>query len=350
MRDDAQTANRAYAPYAAGAIAIAASVLAVLPAHAQTVEQFYAGKTITLSIGFQAGGGYDIYGRLVAKHMAKHIPGKPTIVVQNMPGAGSMRAAQHLYSIAPKDGTALATFGRQMGITPLINPQAKYDGTKFNWIGSVTNEVSTCVSWHTAPVKTFKDALKTPITLGGDGPGADPDVFANLYKNVFNAQIKLVTGYHGTTPIIIAMERGEVEGLCGYSWSTIKSKHQAWLKDKTINILIQAALQKEDDIPDVPLALDLATNERQRQVLKVFLTSQEMARPFAAPPDVPADRIAALRAAFQQMLKDPDFLAETAKLRLDVHPMDGPTMERLLKEIYATPKDVLAEAGRAVAK
>jgi hypothetical protein len=175
-------------------------------------------------------------------------------------------------------------------------------------------------------------------------------VFANLYKNVFDAKIKLVTGYHGTTPIIIAMERGEVEGLCGYSWSTIKSKHQAWLKERKINILIQAALQKEDDIPDVPLALDLATNDQQRQILKVFLTSQEMARPFAAPPGVPADRVAALRNAFQQMLKDPEFLAETQKLRLDVHPMDGPTIEKLLKEIYATPKNVLAQAAQAVAK
>jgi len=332
------------------ALAGALATLCVVPAKAQSVEQFYGGKTITMSIGFQAGGGYDIYGRLVAKHMAKHIPGRPTIVVQNMPGAGSMRAAQHLYSVAPKDGTAIATFGRQMGITPLINPQAKYDGTQFNWIGSVTNEVSTCVSWHTAPVQTFKDALTRPITLGGDGPGADPDVFANLYKNVFDAKIKLVTGYHGTTPIIIAMERGEVEGLCGYSWSTIKSKHQAWLKERKINILIQAALQKEDDIPDVPLALDFATTDQQRQILKVFLTSQEMARPFAAPPGVPADRVAALRNAFQQMLKDPEFLAETQKLRLDVHPMDGPTMEKLLKEIYATPKNVLAQAAQAVAK
>jgi tripartite-type tricarboxylate transporter receptor subunit TctC len=326
------------------------AAMAAAPAHAQSVEKFYSGKSITMSIGFQAGGGYDLYGRLVAKHMAKHIPGKPNIIVQNMPGAGSMRSAVHLYSVAPKDGTAIATFGRQMGITPLLNPNAKYDGTRFNWIGSVTNEVSTCVSWHTAPVKTFKDALSKTITLGGDGPGADPDVFANLYKNVFNAQIKLVSGYHGTTPIIIAMERGEVEGLCGYSWSTIKSKHQAWLKEKKINILIQAALQKEADIPDVPLALDLATTDQQRQILKVFLTSQEMARPFAAPPGVPADRIAALRTAFQRMLKDPEFLAETKKLRLDVHPMDGATMEKLLKELYATPKDVLTRAAQAVAK
>jgi tripartite-type tricarboxylate transporter receptor subunit TctC len=334
----------------AAAAALAAGAASGTPAQAQSVEQFYGGKSITMSIGFQAGGGYDIYGRLVARHMGKHIPGKPNFVVQNMPGAGSLRAAQHLASIAPKDGSYISTFSRQMGITPLLNPKANYDGTQFAWLGSVTNEVSTCVSWHTAQVKTWNDALAKPITFAGDGPGADPDVFALLYKNVFNAQIKLVTGYHGTTPMVLAMERGEVDGFCGYSWSTIKSKHQDWMKEKKMNILIQAALQKETDIPDVPLALDLAKTEEQRQILKVFLVGQEMARPFAAPPGIPADRRAALTSAFEKMLKDPEFIAETTKLRLDVNPMSGATIEKLLKEIYATPKDIIAKAATAATK
>src|SRR5262249_1584701 len=222
------------------------------PASGQSVEDFYKGKSISLSIGFDTGGGYDIYARLLSRHMSKHIPGRPAIVPQNMPGAGSLRAAQHLFSLAPKDGTAMGTFGRQMGIAPLLGTAAQFDGTKFTWIGSITNEVSTCVSWHTAAVKTWNDMLEKEITLGGDGPVAEPDVFALLYRHVFDAKIKLVSGYHGTTPIILAMERGEVEGLCGYSWSTIKSKHQPWLRDKKINILVQAALKKEDDIPDVP--------------------------------------------------------------------------------------------------
>src|SRR5262249_46973021 len=158
--------------------------------------------------------------------------------------------------------------------------------------------------------------LEKPVTLGGDGPGADPDVFANLYKNVFDAKIKLVSGYHGTTPILLAMERGEVDGLAGYSWSTIKSKNQAWLKDKKVNIILQAALKKEPDLPDVPLALDLAKTEEQRQILKLVLTSQEIARPFAAAPETPADRKAALIAAFEQTMKDEEFLAEAKKLSL----------------------------------
>jgi len=244
----------------------------------------------------------------------------------------------------------MGTFGRQMGIAPLLGTAAQFDGTKFTWIGSITNEVSTCVSWHTAAVKTWNDMLEKEITLGGDGPGADPDVFALLYRNVFDAKIKLVSGYHGTTPIILAMERGEVEGLCGYSWSTIKSKHQPWLRDKKINILVQAALKKEDDIPDVPLVLDMAKTEEQRQILKLFLTSQETARPFAAPPGVPADRAAALRAAFDATMKDAEFLAEAKKLNLDVNPLAGKTITELLTELYATPKNVVEKAAQAVTK
>jgi tripartite-type tricarboxylate transporter receptor subunit TctC len=325
-------------------------VAALLSASAQSVEEFYKGKTITLSIGFDTGGGYDIYGRLLARHMSKHIPGRPAIVVQNMPGAGSLRAAQHLFSLAPKDGTALGTFGRQMGIAPLLGASAQYDGTKFTWIGSITNEVSTCVAWHTATVKTWADMLEKPITFGGDGPGADPDVFALLYRNVFDAKIKLVSGYHGTTPIILAMERGEVDGLCGYSWSTIKSKHQPWLKEKKINILVQAALKKDPETADVPLVLDMAKTEEQRQILKLILTSQETARPFAAPPGVPADRAAALRAAFDATMKDPEFLAEAKKLNLDINPLSGTAITRLLTELYAMPKSAIEKAAQAVSK
>jgi tripartite-type tricarboxylate transporter receptor subunit TctC len=335
-------------PGASAGLALA-TVLA-WPASAQKVEDFYKGKTINLIIGFEAGGGYDIYGRLLARHMGHHIPGRPNIVVQNLPGAGSLVAAQYIYATAPKDGTAIGTFGRQMPIAPLLTSGAQFDGTKFTWLGSITNEVSTCISWHTATVKTWDDLLVKPIILGGDGPGADPDVFALLYKNVFDAKINLVSGYHGTTPIILAMERGEIDGLCGYSWSVIKSKNQPWLKEKKINILVQAALKKEPELPDVPLALDLAKTEEQRQILKLLLTTQETARPFAAPPGIPADRKAALIAAFEQTMKDPEFLAEAKKLNLDVNPLSASTFHQLMAELYATPKPVLEKAAQAIAK
>jgi len=329
-----------------GTIVVAAAVFGATAATAQDAS--LAGKTVTLYVGFGPGGGYDLYARVLARHLGKHLPGHPTVVVSNMPGAASVRAANYVYSVAPKDGTALGTFGRQMGIAPLLTPTAQFDGTKFNWVGSITNEVSTCITWHTSPVKNWSDMLERTLTLGGDGPGADPDVFALLYKNVFDAKIRLVSGYHGTTPIILAMERGEVEGLCGYSWSTIKSKNQSWLTEKKINIIVQAALRKEADIPDVPLALDLAKTEEQRQILKVILTSQETARPFAAPPGVPADRVAALRKAFMDALRDPELRAEGEKLGLDLDPIAGGELQKIAEKIYATPPDIVERAKQAV--
>src|SRR5215475_1813043 len=184
--------------YVAFAAAVG-SFCASCPAHAQSVEDFYRGKTVNLIIGYSVGGGYDLYGRLVSRHIGKHIPGRPAIVPQNMTGAGSLRAAQYIYSVAPKDGTTFGTFGRTIATTPLLAPaSAQFDSTKFTWLGSVTNEVSTCITWHTAQVKSWKDVLEKPATLGGEGTGADPDVYTLLYKNIFGAQFKLVTGYHGT--------------------------------------------------------------------------------------------------------------------------------------------------------
>ena len=216
--------------------------------HAQCVEEFYKGKTINLAIGFSVGGGYDLYARHLARHIGKHIPGNPTILPQNMAGAGSLRAANFIYTAAPKDGTAFGTFARTTGINPLLESGATFDGTKFSWLGSVTDDVSLCVSWHTTPVKTWDDFLKKPITLGGQGPSSEPDIFARLFKNVFDAPIKLVPGYPGTNEITLAMERGEVDGLCGLSWSTIKTRHAAWLRDKKINLLVQSSFKKVPEL------------------------------------------------------------------------------------------------------
>jgi tripartite-type tricarboxylate transporter receptor subunit TctC len=328
-------------------------VLALAPISAQAagVEDFYKGKTVSLIIGYSVGGGYDLYGRLLARHMAKYIPGRPTIVPQNLTGAGSLRAASFLYSAAPKDGTVFGTFGRTIATNPLLMPTgAPFDATKLTWLGSITNEVSTCVTWHTSPVKTWQDSLEKPINMGGEGTGADPDVYALLYKNVFGAKWKLVTGYHGTNDTMFAMERGEVDGLCGVSWSTLKSLHMQWLNDKKVNVIIQAAPKKQPELADVPLASELVKDPEQLQILKLLLTTQEMARPFAAPPDIPADRKAALIAAFEKTMQDPEFLAEAQKLSMDVNPLDAKTMDQLLAELYATPKSVLEKAAQAMAK
>jgi len=335
----------------AAVAAIGLVLAAAVSARAQSVEEFYKGKTINVVIGYGVGGGYDLYGRLLARHLGKYIPGRPSLVPQNMTGAGSLRAAQYIYSVAPKDGTAIGTFGRTIATTPLLTPaSAQFDGTKFTWLGSITNEVTTCATWHTSPVKTWKDLLEKEVTLGGEGPGADPDVYALLYKNVFGAKIKLVTGYHGTNDTMLAVERGEVDGLCGLSWSTLKSRHLQWMTEKKLNILIQAALVKQPELADVPLVTEVTKTREQLAIVKLFLTSQEMARPFAAPPDIPADRKAALIAAFDRTMKDPEFLAESQKLNMDVNPLDAKTMDELIAELYATPKGVLEKAAQAIAK
>jgi tripartite-type tricarboxylate transporter receptor subunit TctC len=318
------------------------------PAQAQSVEEFYKGKNISMLIGFSVGGGYDLYGRHLAKHMGKHIPGKPTVVPQNMAGAGSLRAANFLYSASPKDGTHIGTFARTTGINPLLESGATFDGTKFTWLGSVTNDISLCVTWHTTNIKTWKDFIEKPVTLGGQGPSSEPDIFANLYKNVFGAKIKLVAGYPGTNEITLAMERGEVDGLCGLSWSTIKTRHAQWVKEKKINLIVQASFKKAPELQDVPLVMDQTQDREKLAIMKIFLAAQEMARPFAAPPGIPEDRKAALIAAFDATMKDPEFLEDAKKMNSDVAPVSAKELDALLAELYATPKDVIQKAGQAV--
>jgi tripartite-type tricarboxylate transporter receptor subunit TctC len=338
----------------AAVAALTGLLFAALPAQnqaqAQTVEEFYKGKSITLAIGFSVGGGYDLYARHLARHIGKHIPGNPAIVPQNMAGAGSLRAANFIYTAAPKDGTAFGTFARTTGINPLLESGATFDGTKFSWLGSVTDDVSTCVTWNTTAVKTWDDFMKKSSTLGGQGPSSEPDIFARLYKNVFDAPIKLVAGYPGTNEITLAMERGEVDGLCGLSWSTIKTRHAQWLRDKKMNVLVQSSLKKEPDLGAVPLVMDLTQDKEKLQILKLILAAQEMARPFAAPPGIPADRKAALVAAFDATMKDPEFLAEAKRLNIDVNPVGAKALEDLLAELYATPKDVVKKASEAITR
>jgi tripartite-type tricarboxylate transporter receptor subunit TctC len=311
-------------------------------------QDFYKGRNVSLVVGYSAGGGYDAYARLLARFMGKHIPGDPSIIPQQMAGAGSLRAANYIYAVAPKDGLTFGTFSRNMGISPLVD-KATFDSRKFTWLGSVTDDTTTCVSSAVSPIKDWNDFLNKPSKFGGLGSGADPDVWALMYKNVFGAKVKLITGYPGTNDAILAMERGEVDGLCGLSWSTIKTEHPRWLEDHSVRIIVQAALKKEPELGAVPLATDLVTSPEQLQILKVLLATQAMARPFAAPPDIPADRKAALLAAFDATMGDLEFLAEAKKQNFDVRPVPAAKIDAILAEIYATPKDVIDKATRAIA-
>ena len=325
-------------------IVVALATTALL--RAQSVEDFYRSRSVTILVGFTAGGGYDVYARTLGRHLGRHIPGNPTVVVQNMPGAGSLKATQYVYGVAPKDGTVLATVSRGMATDPLLG-DAKFDATKFTWIGSVTSETSICATWKTSPVKSWDDMFAREFTLGGSAAGADPDTFALIMRNVFGAKVKLVTGYPGGNDINLAMERGEVDGRCGWSWSSLKSQKQ-WLGQ--INLLAQFAVQKNADIPQVPWAIERAKDNAQRQVLRLLTAGQFLGRPFFSTPDIPADRKAALRAAFDATMKDAQFLAETGKIDLEVTPVTGQAIDAFLADLYTTPKDVVAKAAAAIQK
>ena len=321
----------------------------VAPAQADDVADFYRGRNVSMVIGYTAGGGYDLYARLLARHMSKYIPGNPTIVPQNMPGAGSLKAANYIYGVALKDGATIGTVGRSMATDPLLG-ESKFDPREFTWIGSTTSETSVCAVWHTSPVKKWEDMFGKTFTMGGNAPGSEPDVFTSLLKNVFGANVRLVTGYPGGNDVNLAIERGEVDGRCGWSWSSVKSQRPEWLKDKKINILVQLAMKKHSDLPDAPLLLDFAKSEEQRQIVRLVLASLVVGRPFFAPPGIPKDRKMALRMAFDDTMKDLSFREEAAKLDLEIEPVKAAAIDDLLAELYRTPKPVVEKAAAAVRK
>jgi len=312
------------------------------------VEDFYRGRTVSLIVGFSVGSGYDLYARLLARHIGKHIPGRPSVVAQNMPGAGSVKAATYVFSVAPKDGSVIGTMSRSVPVEPLLG-DLQLDARKFTWLGSIASTASLCATWHTTPIKTWADVLTKPLTLGGEGTGADLDNFAVILRTMFGAKVKLVTGYPGGSEVNLAIERGEIDGRCGWSWDSIKSTRPDWLRDRKINLLVVFSLQKAPDIPpEVPLILDLAKSDEQRTILRLHLAGQFFGRPFFAPPGIPDDRRAALRAAFDATMKDPDFVAEARASRLEVNPASGAEIDQLLAEIYATPRDMVEKARAAI--
>ena len=330
---------------------VVAASLALLfvasPLRAEPVADFYAGKSIALSIGSSAGGGYDLYARLLARHLGRNIPGKPNIVPQNMPGAGSLKVATYINAVAPRDGTAIGTFARGMPIYPLLfSPD--FDGAKLGYLGSITSDTSVCITWNNSKIKTWDDLMTKPSVFGGEGKGSDPDMFATLLREEFKAQVKLVSGYPGTADITLAMERGEVDGLCGISLSTIRAAHGDWLAQKKINVVVQAATKPDPAIPGTPFMPDLAKTPAQKQIIALAVAPQAMARPFVTPPDVPPDRLKALQEAFDKTMKDPEFLADAQKSKLDVNPMPGPEIAALVRELYKTPQDVVQATARVL--
>jgi tripartite-type tricarboxylate transporter receptor subunit TctC len=330
------------------ATAALAASFAAQAARADSVADYYKGRTVTIDIGYSAGGGYDLYARTLARHLGDHIPGNPNVVPQNMPGAGSLKAVNYLANIAPKDGTVIATFARGMAMQPLFDKTGvEFDAQKLNWIGSITNEVSVCAFRSDAGVATWQDMMTKSYTVGGTGSGSDTDVFPDVLRNMFHMKMKLVTGYPGGSDVLLAMQRGEVNGRCGWSWSSVKSTSYALYQSKSIVIPVQLSLQKHPDLPDVPLIMDETTNPQERAALKLIFARQSVARPYAAPPGVPADRIAALRKAFDDTMKDKAFLDEAQKTDLEVQPVSGADVQALVADIYKSSPEVVKIAADA---
>jgi tripartite-type tricarboxylate transporter receptor subunit TctC len=336
---------------AGGCFAVAlALLLALQAATAQpaTIGDFYRGKTITIVIGYSAGGGYEIFARLLARHLGRHVPGNPAVVPQNMPGAGSRKAVMYLYNVAAKDGTVIGTIGRNEPIAPLLEDDAAFDGTKFGWIGSIANDNSICLSWHNAPVKTWNDLQSRELTVGALAPGDNTVTVPLALRNLFGAKLKLVKGYPGTSDLFLALERGEVEGACGVSWRPIMTQRRDWIAGRKINILVEVALEKDPSLSDTPLITQLARDDDQVKTLSLLIATQAMARPFLAPPGIPDAQKIALRQAFDETMKDPLFLSDAEKSGLYVHPMAGGRIDELLAGLYATPKDLIKKAAKAI--
>ena len=328
---------------AIASIAVAAVMGLPASGFAQTVEEFYTGKTVELYIGYTVGGGYDSYARTLARHMGKHIPGNPTVVPVNMDGAGSLRMTNWLFEAAPQDGTVFGTFARAAPFDPLFgNPDANFDGREFNYIGSANNEVSICAAMSRTGIDSFDDLKTQELIIGGTGDTADTVQFPKVLNAVFGTQMRIINGYPGGNDVVMAMERQEVDGRCGWSYSSLISGNGDWVADGTVNILMQLSTAKHPALPDVPLVMDLVENDADRALLNLVFARQTLGRPYAAPPNVPADRVEALRAAFMATMEDPEFLAEALAQDLEITPVDGAAVQQLVADGYDADPAVIA--------
>ena len=324
------------------------ALLAPEPAAAQT--DFYKGKTIDLVISTGVGGGLDANARVVARHLADHIPGNPTIVPRNMPGAGHIRAANFVFSQAPKDGTVIATFIPVFVLAQVLERSKgiQFDPANFNWLASTSSSNTTVYTWHTAGVKSVADATKREVLMGGTGVGSYTLIYPAIMNSLIGTRFKLVTGYQSTAEINLAMERGEIEGRAGNNFNSIKAESGEWLRSGKIVLITQVGLQRDPEYPDLPMLTDLAKSDDDRQVLKLFSTDVVIGRPFVTSPGVPAERVALLRKAFDEMMVDPAYLDDAKKAALDVTPVAGAKIQTIVADLVHTSADIVARARLAM--
>jgi len=324
-------------------VAVAVSLAAVVgaPACAQTPEQFYRGKLVDMVIGYPPGGSNDLWGRLLARHLGRHIPGTPNIVPKNTPGAGSFLAINQVYNTLPKDGTIVAIGAPTAVIDETLGSQGvRFKSAQLNWIGRVDPNVNMTFMWHTSPVKTFAHAQQRDSTLSGTGAGSTVSVYPTVMNNVFKSKFKLIMGYRGSNDAMLAVERGEVEGH-STSWVALKVAHPDWVRDRKVSVLVQYSLTRHPELPDIPTAVELARSDEERSILSAIMVSAEIGSAFFTTPGVPADRLVALRRAFDATMKDPVFLADVQRATLSVGPMAGEDLQKLIAQVSTLPPDML---------
>jgi tripartite-type tricarboxylate transporter receptor subunit TctC len=312
---------------------------------AQTPDALFKGKQIRMVIASGAGGGYDAYGRILAQFLEKHIPGNPSIIIQNMPGAAGMQATNWAYNVAPKDGTIiLATYNALLAEPLYNNPAVHYDTLKFEMVGSFSKQQNICATWHTSPIKTLDQAKSREVVVSSTGVTADSSTMPNILNALLGTKFKVVNGYE-TTAARLAVERGEVDGVCGLSWSTLKASNPDWVTNNRINILVQTGTKAQADLPDVPVLLDLVAKPDDKKIVEVLSFPQEMGRPFVMPPGTPKQMVQTIRRAFDAALADPEMRDAAQKQMLEIDPISGEVMERTLADAYATPKPLIERAA-----
>jgi tripartite-type tricarboxylate transporter receptor subunit TctC len=331
-----------------GAILIAAALPAASTL-AQAPDGFFKGRQITFLIGAGAGGGYDVYFRTFGRYLVRHIPGAPTIVPKNMPAASGLAAANTLYTSADRDGATIGAFPNNIPMDPLFgNPGARYDAQKLNWLGSIGKLENVCATWITSPIKTIAQAREREVIVAAAAATSNSAIMPKVLNALLGTKFRIVSGYDPGSGLTLALESGETEGVCGLSWSTMKAARPHWIKDNKLNVIVQLGLTKLPELPDVPSALDLVSDPVKKQVLELILIRQEIGRPVAAPPGVPADRLELLRRAFDDTMRDPEFRAEAEKAQLEIEPLRARDIDALLANAFATPKAIVAQAAELI--
>ena len=315
--------------------------LGATPAAAQPAGDVFVGKSVQMIIGFGPGGGYDLWGRTLGRHIGKHLPGRPAVIAQNMPGAGSYAAASYIFNVAPKDGTVLGIIARDAALGPLSGAAgARFDPLRLSWIGTPTKETNVCIAYHSAQVKTVQDLFSKQLILGDTGPGTGTRSYPKALNALLGMKFKLVGGFRSSADVFLAMERGEVEGICE-SLDSIRNRRPDWLETGKITILFQGGAQPNPELKGVPFVLDLPRANEQRQAIEFLYAGQGIGRPFVAPPDLPGERLKMLRDAFNATMKDADFIADAKKSKLELEPEDGEHLAALIAKIYATPQPIV---------